>query len=68
MGFNSGFKGFNGNHPDMSETIKIGQCPSNTIYSLITISLATCFDPTGSSSGLLYETINVSKLLTFLGF
>jgi len=27
----------------------------NLIYLLITIRLATCFDPTGSSSGRLYE-------------
>jgi len=29
----------------------------NLIYSLIIIKLATCFDPTGSSSGLHYEPI-----------
>jgi len=39
----------------------------NLIYSLITIRLATCFDPTESSSGFLYEPVNVRKLRTFLG-
>jgi len=29
--------------------------------------VATCFDPTGSSSGLHYEPVNVKKLRTFLG-
>jgi len=38
----------------------------NLIYSLITIRLATCFDPTGSSSGLLYEPVNARNLRTFL--
>jgi len=37
------------------------------IYSLITIRLATCFDPTGSSSGLHYEPVDVRKLRTSLG-
>ena len=35
----------------------------NLIYSLITIRLATCFDPTGSSSGILYEPVNLFNLL-----
>jgi len=39
----------------------------NLIYSMITIRLATCFNPTRSSSDLLYEPINVRKLRTFLG-
>jgi len=39
----------------------------NLIYSLITIRLAMCFDPTGSSSDLLNEPVNVRKLRTFLG-
>ena len=39
----------------------------NLIYSLITIRLATRFDPIGSSSGLHYEPINVRKLPTSLG-
>jgi hypothetical protein len=38
----------------------------NVIYSLITNRLATCFDPTGSSSGLLYEPVDVRKLRTSL--
>jgi len=36
--------------------------------SLIIIRLATCFDPSGSSSGLHYEPINIRKLRTFLEF
>jgi len=40
----------------------------NLIYSLIIIRLVTCFDPTGSSSGLHYEPANVRKLRTSLGF
>ena len=39
----------------------------NLIYLLITIKLATCFDPIGSSSDLYYETINVKRLRTSLG-
>jgi len=35
---------------------------NNLIYSLITIRLATCFDPTGSSSGLHYKPDNIIKL------
>jgi hypothetical protein len=38
----------------------------NLIYSLITIRLATYFDPRGSLSGLLYEPINVGKLRKLL--
>jgi len=41
------------------DSIKIGYCMSNTIYSLISIKLATCFDPMGPSSGLHYEPINL---------
>ena len=33
----------------------------NLIYLLITIRLATCFEPTGSSSGLHYEPVNVRR-------
>jgi len=47
-------------------TTRIRQYPSNTIYSFI-IRVATCFDPTGSLSGLHYEPINVKNLRTFLG-
>ena len=61
MGFNSAFKGLK------YYQNKVVSVKHNLIYSLITIRLATCFDPTGSSSGLLFEPINVRKLLTFLG-
>jgi hypothetical protein len=37
------------------------------IYLLIIIRLATCFDPTGSSSGLYYEPVDTRKLRTFFG-
>ena len=47
-------------------TTRIRQYQSNTTY-LLLIRVATCFDPTGSSSGLHYEPVNVKKLRTFLG-
>jgi len=37
------------------------------LYSLIIIKLATCFDPIGSSAGLLYKPVNVKRLRTSLG-
>ena len=40
-------------------TIRIRQYPSNTTYLLFIFRLATCFDPTGSSSGLHCKPINV---------
>jgi hypothetical protein len=46
---------------------RVASVKPNLIYSLITIRLTTCFDPVGSSSGLLHEPINVRKLRTFLG-
>jgi len=42
-------------------------CQTQLIYSLIIIRLATCFDPTGSSSGLSFEATVIRKLRTFLG-
>jgi hypothetical protein len=59
---------FDGSHPNVSRNYqnKLGSVKKNLIYSLITIRLATCFDPTGSSSGLLYKPINVRKLRTSL--
>jgi hypothetical protein len=48
--------------------IEIVSVEHNLIYSLIFIRLATCFDPTESPSGLHYESINVRKLRTFLGW
>jgi len=47
-------------------TARIRQYPSNTTY-LFIIRVTTCFDPTGSSSGLQYEPNNVKKLHKFLG-
>jgi len=60
---------FDGSHPYVSRNYqnRVVSAKYNLIYSLISIRLATCFDPTGSSSGLLYEPINVRKLRTFLG-
>jgi len=60
---------FDGSHPDVSRNYqnRVVSVKHNLIYSLITIRVATCFNPTGSSSGLLYEPINVRKLRTFLG-
>jgi hypothetical protein len=51
------------------ETIKnrIVSLKHNLTYSLITIRLATCFDPIGSSSGLHYKPFNVKRLRTSLG-
>ena len=46
---------------------RVASVKHNLIYSLITIRLATCFDPTESSSGLLYKPVNVRKLRTSLG-
>ena len=46
-------------------TTRIRHNPSNTT-SLFISRLATCFDPTGSLSGLHYEPINVNKLRAFL--
>jgi len=50
----------------MVRNIRKRQYPSNT-NNLFIIRLATCFDPTGSLSGLHYEPLNVKKLRTFLG-
>jgi hypothetical protein len=47
-------------------TIKIREYPSNTT-SLFIITVATCFDLTGSSSSLHYKPMNVKKLRAFLG-
>ena len=47
-------------------TTRIRQYPSNTTY-LFIIRVSTCFDPTGSSSGLHYEPVDVKKLRTFMG-
>jgi len=47
-------------------TTRIRQYPSNTTYLFIT-RVTTCFDPTGSSSGLHYEPNIVKKLHKFLG-
>jgi len=40
---------FNGSHPDVSRNYqnRVVSVKHNLIYSLITIILATCFDPTG---------------------
>jgi hypothetical protein len=48
---------FDGSHPDVSRSYqnKAVSVKHNLIYSLITITLATCFDPVGSSLGLHYE-------------
>jgi hypothetical protein len=41
--------------------------PTQHIYSLITIRLATCFEPTGLSSGLHHKPVDIRKLRIFLG-
>jgi hypothetical protein len=58
-----------GSHPNVSRNYqnRVVSVLYNLIYSLITIRLATCFEPTGSSSDLLYEAVNVRKLRTSLG-
>jgi len=53
--------------PMCIETIRIKQYPSNTNYLLLLFRLATCFDLTGSSSGLHCEPKIYRKLRTFLG-
>jgi hypothetical protein len=60
---------FYGNHPDVSRNFqsRVVFVKHNLIYLLITIRLATCFDPVGLSSGLHYEPTNVRKLRTLLG-
>jgi len=60
---------FDGSHPDVSRNYQnsIVSVKHNLIFPLITIRLATCFDPTGSLSGLLYEPINVRSFLTLIG-
>jgi len=59
---------FDGSHPDVSRNYwnRVVSVKHNLIYSLITIRLATGFDPVGLSSGLHYEPTNVGKLRTFL--
>jgi hypothetical protein len=59
---------FHGSHPDVSRNYqnRVVSVKHNLIYSLITIRLATSFNPTESSSGLLHEPINVRKLYTVL--
>jgi len=49
------------------EYFRIRQYPSNTTYLLFIFRLATCFDPTGSSSGLHSNQEMFRKLRIFLG-
>ena len=67
--FGNSYTAFDGSHPDVSRDYqnRAVSVKHNLIYSLITIRLAKCFEPTGSSSGLLYEPVNIRKLRTSLG-
>jgi hypothetical protein len=57
---------FDGSHHDVSLGTNNNKMVSAKHNRFIVIKAATCFDPTGSSSGLHYEP-TTKKLRTFLG-